>query len=80
MAQRRVKLTFPPALVTHPIIYHLGHKFDVVTDIRRADINEGTGWAVLELEGEEEAIDAGLAWVASNGVRVDSVSGDVIEG
>lgn len=80
MALRRIKLTFPPELVTEPIIYQLGKKFNVVTDIRRADINEGVGWVVLELIGGEDAIKSGLAWVASNGVRVDPVVGDVIEG
>ncbi len=80
MALRRIKLTFPPELVTEPIIYQLGKKFKVVTDIRRADINEGVGWVVLELIGDEDAIKSGLKWVASNGVRVDPVVGDVIEG
>lgn len=80
MALRRIKLTFPPELVTEPIIYQLGKKFNVVTDIRRADINEGVGWVVLELIGGEDAIKSGLEWVASNGVRVDPVVGDVIEG
>ena len=35
--------------------------------------------AILELEGEEEEITSGLEWVRSIGVRVDPVSGDVVE-
>jgi hypothetical protein len=35
---------------------------------------------VLELEGEEERIEEGLAWVTSKGVRVDPVGGDIVEG
>ena len=38
------------------------------------------GWVVLELEGEDKAIDDGLKWVVSTGVRVDPVGGDIIEG
>ena len=38
------------------------------------------GWVVLELEGEEDEIASGLDWVTSTGVRVDPVSGDVVEG
>jgi hypothetical protein len=38
------------------------------------------GWVVLELEGEEKEIDAGLQWVTSTGVRVDPVGGDLVEG
>jgi hypothetical protein len=72
--------TFPPKLIKEPIIYNLGHKFKVVTNIRRADVSEDKGWVVLELEGEEQDIEKGLAWVMGKGVRVDPVVGDVMEG
>ena len=77
MARRRVKLTFSPALVTEPVIHELGHRFDVVTNIRRADVTRDEGWVVLEVEGELEAIDRGLAWVGDRGVRVDPVEGEL---
>ncbi len=80
MNKRRVKFTFPQQLITEPVIYNLGHKFQVVTNIRRADVREDMGWVVLELEGAEDEVDRGLEWVTSMGVRVDPVSGDVIEG
>ena len=80
MAKQRVKFTFPTALVTQPIIYELGHKFSVVTNIRRADVREDMGWVVLELEGETQEINQGIEWVSSMGVMIDPVSGDVIEG
>ena len=79
MAKRRAKFTFPTDLVTEPVIFDLGHKFRVVTNIRRADVREDVGWVSLELEGEDEEIESGLDWVMSMGVRVDPVSGDVIE-
>ena len=80
MARRRVKFTFPTQLITEPVIYELGHRYKVVTNIRRADVREEMGWVVLELEGSEDEIANGLEWVTGTGVRVDSVSGDVIEG
>ena len=80
MSSRRVKFTFPQQLITEPIIYNLGRKFQIVTNIRRADVREDMGWVVLELEGSESEIADGLGWVAETGVRVDPVSGDVIEG
>ncbi len=67
-------------MITEPIIYELGHRFRVVTNIRRADVREQMGWVVLELEGAEDELSSGLEWVTSTGVRVDYVSGDVIEG
>ncbi len=79
MAKRRTKFTFPTDLITEPVIFELGHRFQVVTNIRRADVREDVGWVILELEGDEGEIERGLDWVASVGVRVDPVSGDVIE-
>lgn len=78
--KRRVKFTFPPELIQEPLIYLLGKEFEVVTNIRRADVQEDKGWVILELEGEESAIEAGIAWVLERGVRVDPVLGDVVEG
>ena len=80
MAKRRVMFTFPQRLITEPVIYSLGVQFKVVTNIRRADITEDRGWVVLEVEGKEDDIERGLAWVTSKGVRVDPVVGDVVEG
>ena len=80
MVKRQVMFTFPQELIREPIIYTLGHQFKVVTNIRRADISEDKGWVVLELEGEEEEIEQGIAWVTSKGVRVDPVIGDIVEG
>jgi len=72
--------TFPRTLIREPIIYQLSHKFEVVTNIRRADVTEDRGWVVLELEGEDKEIDAGVAWVKEKGVRVDPIVGDIVEG
>ena len=51
-----------------------------MTNIRRADVDGDKGWVVLELEGEGEAIERGIAWVTDKGVRVDPVIGDIVEG
>lgn len=78
--KQRVKFTFPPELVQEPLIYLLGKNFEVVTNIRRADVRENQGWVILELEGEETTIERAIAWITGKGVRVDPVLGDVVEG
>ncbi|MCH8987679.1 MAG: NIL domain-containing protein [Chloroflexi bacterium] len=80
MGKQRVKFTFVDDLVKQPVIYELGQKFKIVTNIRRADVGEDSGWVVLELDGDEPEIKRGLEWVSSTGVRVDPLGGDVIEG
>jgi ABC-type methionine transport system ATPase subunit len=80
MGKQRVKFTFVDELVKQPVIYELGRDFQIVTNIRRADVGEEVGWVVLELEGEDQEIKRGLEWVSSTGVRVDPLGGDVIDG
>ena len=76
----KVRFTFLDRLIKEPVVYKIGKEYDVVTNIRRADIQEGIGWVILELEGEQKAIDAALDWVRSLGIRVDPALGDLVEG
>ena len=50
MARLRVRLTFPPSLIQEPIVYRLVKDFDIVINIRRADVKADHGWMALELE------------------------------
>jgi len=70
MAKRRVMFTFSPEVITEPIIYNLGQQFRLITNILRADSTVDRGWTVLELDGKDEDIEAGIAWATSKGVRV----------
>ena len=40
MGTQRVKFTFMTQLVKEPIIYRLGQEFNLVTNIRRADVRD----------------------------------------
>ncbi len=76
----RIKFTFVEQLIKEPIIWKLAKEFDVVTNIRRADVTEERGWVILELDGERDEIERSLDWVREQGVRVDPVYEDVVEG
>ncbi|MCY3506033.1 MAG: FeS-binding protein [Dehalococcoidia bacterium] len=80
MAVQRLRFTFPTDLIKEPVIYLIGQQFEVITNIRMADVDESTGWVILELEGETDEIARSVAWAESRGVRVDPITGDVIEG
>ena len=73
MAKRQVTLTFASESISEPIIYTLGQQFNIVTNIRQAELAEDRGWIVLELDGEDKDIEAGITWAISMGVRVDPV-------
>jgi len=80
LAKQRVKFTFPQEMIKEPVIWRLGRDFELVTNIRRADVTEDRGWVVLELDGEMDEIERGVRWVVEQGVRVDPVAGDIVEG
>ena len=79
MARRRVKLIFGPSLVKEPVIYQLGRKFEIVTNIRRADVSKDQGWVLLEVSGEPEELDRGMEFLESCGVKVEPAEGDLVE-
>src|SRR5260370_40031439 len=76
MARRRLKLIFGPALVKEPVIYQLGRKFEIVTNIRRADVTRDQGWGLLAVTGEPEELDRGVEYLESRGVAVEPAEGD----
>ena len=80
MPLRRGTFTFKTDLIQRPVIYELGKKFDIVTNVRRAEVGQDTGWVILELEGSLDEIDRGLAWVAELGVDISPLDGDILVG
>ena len=74
MSVKRVKFTFPTNLVTEPIIYSITKKFDVITNIRRADVRPEMGWVILDIDGSEEEIAKCLEWTRTSGVTVDDLN------
>ncbi|MFA7249964.1 MAG: NIL domain-containing protein [Dehalococcoidia bacterium] len=81
MATKHVRLTYSQQLIKEPLIYNMGHQFQVVTDVRMADVGPTAGWVILELIGEEDEIERALKWARDKGVRVDDATlGDVVEG
>jgi L-aspartate semialdehyde sulfurtransferase ferredoxin len=79
MARRRIKLIFSPSLVKEPVIYQLGHQFEIVTNLRRADVTRDQGWVLLEMTGEADELDRGVEYLESRGVKVEPAEGDLVE-
>jgi ABC-type methionine transport system ATPase subunit len=71
MKTQRLELTFPEKLIKKPIIYHLVKEYDVIPNIRRANVDENFGWMVLELSGEDEKLDQAFKHLQDIGVEVE---------
>ncbi len=77
--RQRVKLVFAPDLVREPVIYALGRQFEIVTNIRRAEVSRDQGWVVLELSGDEDELERGIEYLKNRNVLVEPVEGDLVE-
>jgi len=77
--EKKIYLTFPKSLIKEPVVYNVGKKFKVVTNIRTASITEEMGIMALEITGEEEEYQKAVEYLRGIGVRVDPIEMDVIE-
>ncbi len=77
--KRRLWLMYPPRLITSPIIWEISNKFNLITNIRQAEVRDEIGIICLELEGARDALKKATAWLERRGVKVEPVEINVIE-
>ncbi len=76
----RLFVSFPEELVERPMIYELVKRYDVVPNIRRANVESHSGWVILELSGAVAARDEAIAYLEGLGCAVNRMEGDVVAG
>ncbi len=70
---RTVKLTYPSALVTEPVLCRLCTEFQIVPNIRKARVTETSGEVTVRLKGEAAEVDRGVAFLSGLGIRVEEL-------
>jgi hypothetical protein len=75
----RLWLMYPPRLIQIPVIWQLGQRFPVVTNVRQASVTDEIGIVCLELSGEGPQIKAAIRWLEKLGISVEPVEINVIE-
>jgi hypothetical protein len=70
---------YPPKLITEPLVWQLGKRFKVVTNIRQASVTDEIGIVCLEVDGPRAAVKAAIKWLGKSGVNVEPVEINVIE-
>jgi ABC-type methionine transport system ATPase subunit len=78
--QTRLWLMYPPKLIKEPLIWKLGHKFPVVTNIRQCSVTDEIGVVCLELDGKRSDVKAAIKWLVKSGVSVEPVEISAIAG
>ncbi len=79
MAKKMVHLVFPQKLIKRPVIYTMAKKYNVIPNIRRANITETVGEVTLELSGTKENLEKGRKYLERQDVKVEPVIGDIVE-
>lgn len=79
MAHLRFHIRFPEDKIREPIIYQIGREYNVVTDVRRADVRDTTGWADVELSGDTIEIERAVVGLRAKGCVVDPIELNVVE-
>ena len=71
-------LRFPKDTSDKPFIYQLGKKYDIESNILKANIfPHREGMMVLELKGTKENVREGLVYLKSFGVRVERLAAGI---
>ncbi len=79
MVSKKVVLHFPHSLVNKPIICKLTKDYDLEFNILKASVTpDEEGLLVLELIGERKNYESGVRYLKDTGVKIDSLSQDVI--
>ena len=79
MPHVKVHVQFPEDKIKEPVIYQIGHEYKVVTNVRRADVRETTGWMDLELTGDSTEIERAIVGLRTKGVVVHPIELNVVE-
>ena len=65
--------TVPQDLIKEPLLFTLGKEFDVIPNIKGASVTDSVAILTLEIEGEEERVDAAETFLRKRGVQVEEL-------
>lgn len=76
---RRIVLHFPPRITNQSIVCRLAKDFDLSFNIIKASVTPGEeGLMVMELSGDQRNYDKGIQYLTKVGVKIQSLSQDVV--
>jgi ABC-type methionine transport system ATPase subunit len=65
-----LRLNYPPALVSRPVMASLVNSFGLEVNILRAQVTREEGWLIVEIRGDPVKISAATAWLAKEGIEL----------
>lgn len=74
--KKRLFCTIPPDLIKEPLLFTMGKEFGVVPNIRGASVTDTVAILSLELEGDDDQVEAAEAYLRDQGVQVEVLQPD----
>ena len=71
MTTIHIRLIYPPHLLHAPVIYEMGKEFGVVTNLRRANVEDVHGQVEMEMIGAPSALRGAVEWARAQGLQIE---------
>ena len=72
MSDQVVRLVYPPALLSVPVINQLIRRYDITVNILRAQIGGEDRWIEVQLAGNAAVIEDAINWLKEIGIEVQT--------
>ncbi|NPA32550.1 MAG: FeS-binding protein [Aquificae bacterium] len=73
----RLQLIYPEEKVKEPVLCMVCKNFDVIVNIRKAQVSKDTGFLLVEIDGEAEEIERAIDFIQKQGVEVQPIEGQI---
>jgi hypothetical protein len=80
VVRKRVYLTYPTELIREPLVCEMYDRIGVRFNLRTASVSEEIAIVGLELEGDEDGVQAAMAFFRERGLRVEPIELGLVEG
>lgn len=68
-----IGLTFPGTLQDESVICYLCKNYDITMNIIEASFSMASGWAFLEIEGDNDAVKKALDYINSKDIKIQQL-------
>jgi hypothetical protein len=67
---RTLHLIYPPSLAGEPILHKLIRQFDLIINLRGAQLGMEEAWIEIQATGSAEEIERAVRWLTAEGLQV----------
>jgi len=75
--QLAVGLAFPGTLKDESVICYICKNYNVNLNIIEASFSMSSGWAILQIEGEDGEVEKVLDYLAGKGIKIQQIEKDL---